>query len=69
MADLSLAAKHLLKLMQMDGQNRFEPLRSENERAAVKELQEAGLVIHLSSPDAQLWALTLLGYDTTLTKY
>jgi hypothetical protein len=67
MADLSLEAKHLLRLMQMDQQNRIEPLQPKI-AAAMKELDKAGLVQHYSYPHGAMWGLTLRGYDTHLTK-
>lgn len=65
MADLSLAARHLLKLIQ-DAENQRKPIgNSKAEYDASKELRYAGLIERYNQ---KTWTLTHLGYDRSLTK-
>ena len=67
MANLSLEAAHLLKLMRLDRQNRFEPLRPKI-LAAMRELERHSYVKCRVYPNGAVWTLTLLGYDPHLTR-
>lgn len=67
MENLSLEAKHMLKLMQMDQHKRYEPMPPKMQ-AAIDELGRAGLVRREVDPHNSSWSLTPRGYDPYLTK-
>jgi hypothetical protein len=63
MADLSLEARHLLRVMRTGGSRR-EPLRGAKEWAAMEELHDAEMV---AREGEDLWVVTSLGYSADLT--